>query len=436
MRSLRLAACASTALAGMAAIAQAQTITIATVNNPDMIVMQELSAEYTAAHPEVTLEWVVLPENELRQKVTTDIATGAGTYDILTIGTYEVPIWGQLGWLAPFDSVPADYDIEDVYQSVRSGLSYDGTLYALPFYAESSFLFYRKDLFEAAGIEMPETPTYEQLMEWAGKLHDPDNNIYGTCQRGKPGWGENMAFVGLLVNTFGGEYINAEWKPEIDSPEWHDALTYYVELMTNYGPPGAASNGHLENRTLFAAGNCATWVDATSAAGYMFNPEESKVAETVGFANAPVGPYDKGTHWMWSWALAVPASSPDAAAAQDFIYWATSKGYIERVAEENGWVSVPPGTRHSTYENQNYLDAAPFALMTLEAIETADPTDAHRDAVPYVGVQFVPIPEFQAIGTEVGQYVAAALSGDMTVDEALAEAQAAADRIMREAGYY
>ena len=423
-------------LVGLAGQALADTkITIATVNNPDMIVMQKLSAEYEKANPGIKLDWVVLPENDLRQKVTTDIATKAGAYDILTIGTYEVPIWGKLGWLSSFDNVPADYDMEDVFPLVRQALSLDDKLYAVPFYAESSFLFYRKDLFEKAGIQMPEHPTWQQLEQWAAKLHDPEHKIYGTCQRGKPGWGENMAIVASIANTFGARYVDMDWKPQIDSKEWHDAVTFYVDLMQKYGPPGAASNGHLENRTLFAAGNCATWVDATSAAGYMFNPAESKVVDKVAFADAPIATVPNGSHWLWSWALAVPTTSKNAEEAKKFIYWATSKPYIQMVAKQNGWAAVPPGTRKSTYAEPEYIKL-PFAQKTLDAMNTADPTKPTAQPVPYVGITFMSIPEFQAIGTEIGKAVAGALAGQTTVDAALKEANATSDRILQEAGYY
>jgi len=435
MKLRTLAAALAATLLSSTVFAQETRLTIATVNNPDMIVMQKLSADYEKENPGVKLDWVVLPENELRTKVTTDIATKAGAYDILTIGTYEVPIWGKLGWLTPFEDIPADYDIEDVFPLVRTALSLDDKLYAIPFYAESSFLFYRKDLFEKAGIEMPEQPTWDQLQEWAAKLHDPANKVYGTCQRGLPGWGENMAIVGSLANTFGARYFDEEWKPELTSPEWKHAVTFYVDLMNKYGPPGAATNGHLENRTLFAAGNCATWVDATSAAGYMFNPAESKVVDTVAFANAPIGTVPNGNHWLWSWALAIPSTSPDAEEAKKFVYWATNKAYIQKVAAANGWAAVPPGTRKSTYEEPEYIKL-PFAQKTLDAMNTADPTKATAKPVPYVGITFATIPEFQAVGTEIGKAVAGALAGQTSVDQALETAQASADRIMQEAGYY
>jgi len=424
------------ALLGGTALAQAQTtVTIATVNNADMIIMQRLSDRFEEAHPDIDLEWVVLEENVLRQRITTDIATLGGQFDVMTIGTYEVPIWAAQGWLVPLEDLPSEYDVDDVLKPVRDGLSHDGTLYALPFYAESSMLYYRTDLFQEAGIDMPDQPTWDQVREWAAAIHDLDNGVYGICLRGKPGWGENMAFLSTLVNTFGGQWFDMEWRPRLDDQVWHDAVTFYVDLMRNYGPPGATTNGFNENLALFSTGRCGMWVDATVAAGMLYNPEQSTVADRLGFAQAPVASHPKGSNWLWSWALAVPTSSDAADAAKEFVTWATSKEYIELVAEEEGWVSVPPGTRRSTYDNPSYTEAAPFAEAVLRAIETADPIETTANPKPYSGVQYAGIPEFQAIGTQVGQMMAAALSGQMTVDQALQSAQTSTERTMQQAGY-
>ena len=415
-------------------VVRAETITIATVNNSDMIIMQRLSTQFEQATGH-ELNWVVLEENVLRQRVTTDIATGGGQFDIITIGAYETPIWGAQDWLVTLDDLGAEYDYDDIFPPVRNSLSANGALYAVPFYAESSFTFYRTDLFEQAGLEMPAQPTYDQVMEFAAKLHDPDNDQYGICLRGKPGWGENMAFVGTLVNTFGGRWFDESWQPQLESAEWKAAVSFYVDLMNQYGPPGASSNGHNENRALFASGNCAMWIDATSAAGYIFNPSDSKVADKTGFTNAPVASCPNGVGWAWSWALAIPKSSQKVDAAKAFLKWSTSKEYVELVGETDGWTVAPPGTRKSTYENSAYIEAAPFAEFVLDAILKADPANPTCQPVPYTGVQFVAIPEFQGIGTQVGQSVAAALSGQMTVDEALAAAQSATTRTMTQAGY-
>lgn len=416
--------------------AAAEELTIATVNNSDMIIMQELSSQWEEASGH-TLNWVVLEENVLRQRVTTDIATNGGSFDVITIGAYEAPIWGAQGWLKSLDDLGDSYNYEDIYEPIRNGLSADGSLFAVPFYAESSFTFFRSDLFEAAGIAKPEEQlTYEEFGEIVAQLHDPDNGVFGTCQRGKAGWGENMAFVGPMVNAFGGQWFDMDWNPTIDSPEWKAAVNYYVDLMTNYGPPGASANGHNENRALFADGKCATWVDATSAAGYIFNPDQSTVATTTDFFQAPKQVTDKGTGWFWAWALAVPESSQKEAAAKEFLAWSTSEEYVNLVGESKGWVAAPPGTRKSTYSNEKYLEAASFAKTVENSILAANPADATLNPVPYTGVQFVAIPEFQGIGNYVGQQIASALAGQQSVDQALENGQKFALREMTKAGYY
>lgn len=423
--------------AGIASTAFAEEITIATVNNADMITMQELAPAWEEATGN-TVNWVVLEENVLRQRTTQDIATGGGSFDIMFIGAYETPIWGANGWLTSLNDFAddADYDLEDVFQLVRNGLSADGNLYALPLYSETSFTFYRTDVFEAAGVEMPsEQITYTEFAELAAAVHDPDNGMYGTCQRGKAGWGENMAFVGTLANAFGARWFDEEWVPQLDSPEWNAAVTYYVDLMINSGPPGSSANGHNENRALFKDGKCATWVDATSAAGDVRNPETSTVADVTEFVKAPMQVTSKGTGWFWSWALAIPASSQKVDTAKSFLKWATSKEYFEMVGETKGWVAVPSGTRQSVEEDPRRLAAAPFAPAVVDAILSVDPADPSLLPVPYTGVQFVAIPEFQGIGNYVGQQVAAALAGQSSVEEALANSQAFAMREMTKAGY-
>ncbi len=260
----------------LASLALAQTtITIATVNNPDMITMQKLTPEFEKANPGIKVNWVILPENELRQKVTTDIATNAGSYDILTIGTYETPMWGKNGWLVELTDLPESYDLNDVLKSVRDALSYQGKLFALPFYAESSIFYYRKDIFEQRRITVPNQPSWDQVLGWARTLHNPRQGFYGICLRGLPGWGENMAFIGTLVNTYGGRWFDENWRPQLTSPEWKQAIQRYVELVTRYGPPGVTGNGFTENLTLMSEGKCAMWIDATVAAGFLENPRTS-----------------------------------------------------------------------------------------------------------------------------------------------------------------
>ncbi len=426
-----LGACAVGALAFAA---QAETtITVATVNNGDMIRMQGLMDDFNAKHPDIKVEWVTLEENELRQRVTTDIATKGGQFDVLTIGTYEVPIWGKQGWLVGLNDLPAEYDVDDLLPAIRGGLTVDGTLYAAPFYGESSMVMYRTDLMEKAWLTMPEAPTWDDIKAAAAAMTDKDNEIYGICLRGKAGWGENMAFLTAMSNSFGAKWFDMDWQPQFDQQPWKDTLSFYLDLMNNYGPPGASNNGFNENLALFQQGKCGMWIDATVAASFVTG-KDSTVADKVGFALAPDKGLGKRGNWLWAWSLAIPAGSQKVDAAKAFINWATNKDYLALVASKEGWANVPPGTRTSLYTNEEYAKV-PFARMTLDSINAADPTKPTVDPVPYVGVQFVAIPEFQGIGTAVGQQFSAVLAGQTSLDDGLAAAQQLTLREMQKAGY-
>ena len=413
----------------------ATELVIATVNNGHMIEMQKLTPHFEKAYPDIKLNWVVLEEGTLRQRVTTDIATKGGQFDVMTIGMYETPIWAEKGWLKPIET-DAAYDVDDLLKPIRDGLSYKDKLYAAPFYGESSMLMYRKDLADKAGIKISDHPTWEQVREFAAKAHNPDGGVYGICLRGKPGWGDNMALLSTMVNTWGGQWFDMKWKPQLETKPWHEAISFYVDIMNKYGPPGASANSFNENLALFNEGKCAQWVDATIAASFISDPKQSKVADKVAFAQAPTAVTPKGANWLWAWALGIPAGTKKVEAAEKFVKWATSKEYIELVAKEKGWADVPTGTRKSTYANPAFQKAAVFAKAEETAIASADPNSSTLPKSPYKGVQYVAIPEFQAIGLAVGQQMSAALSGQETVDKALKTSETLTERQMQRGGYY
>ncbi|MEM1364859.1 MAG: sugar ABC transporter substrate-binding protein [Pseudomonadota bacterium] len=412
---------------GAMAASHSKELTIAIVNNGHMINMQKVAEAYTE-ETGVKLNWVSLEEGVLREQVTSDTATGGGQYDIINIGMQEAPIWGKAGWIEPLE-FDAEYDVDDMLPAMRNGLSADGTLYAAPFYGESSMVMYRKDLFDAAGVSITDNDSWDNIKAAAAAIHDPDNGVYGACLRGKPGWGDNMAFVTTMVNSFGGAWFDAESRPTLESDEWKAAINFYVDLLGNYGPPGSEGNSFNEILALYNEGKCGMWIDATIAASFLEVPG-------VAYAQSPNAGNPVGANWLWAWAMAVPTGTDNTQEAKDFIEWATSKEYIQAVANhpEFGWGSVPTGTRTSTYESADFQAAAPFADAELAAILSAAPEAT--DLKPYVGVQFAAIPEFPEVGSAVAQEIAAALSGAKSVDEALAASQQAADAIMREAGYY
>lgn len=418
------------------------TITIATVNNPQMIDMQHLSPLFEKQYG-ISVRFVTLPENTLRQKITSDVATGGGSFDLATVGTYEVPIFAKNKWIINLSpsfnhmsgAARRAYALSDILPTVKQGLSYKGSLYALPFYGESSMTLYNKKLFAAAHLTMPMHPTWTQMKSFAAKLNVPSKNQYGIVLRGLPGWGEMGAPLTTVINSFGGEWFNQKWQPQLTSPATSKAINFYVDLLKTYGEPGASSSGFTECETAFSQGKGAMWVDATSASGLVTDPKTSKVARDVGFAFSPHQVTELGSHWLWAWSLAMEASSKHQAAAFKFLTWATSQSYIKLVARYKGWANVPPGTRYSTFSNPNYRRAVPYGNIILQSMNSANPNHATLHPVPYVGVQFVGIPEFQNIGTLVTQNLAGALTGRSSTQQALSTSEAQVTRIMTQAGY-
>src|SRR5215218_8284419 len=246
------------------------TVTVAIVANPQMRDIQGLTGEFERDHPGIKVRYVTLPENEARARITQDVATKAGQFDVVMIGTYEAPIWGRNGWLTDlyqYTRTDREYDVDDLMPAVRKGLSADGKLYAVPFYGESSFLMYRKDLFEQAGLTMPERPTWEQVAQFAEKLKDPTADRAGICLRGKPGWGEMFAPLTTMVNTFGGQWYDMNWNAQVNQPGFTDAVQFYLDTLEAGGEADPVSFGFTECLNLFSQDRAAMWYDATSAAG-------------------------------------------------------------------------------------------------------------------------------------------------------------------------
>ncbi|MCV2404136.1 sugar ABC transporter substrate-binding protein [Marinomonas sp. C2222] len=414
---------------------QAVELNIATVNNGHMIEMQKLSKEFEASHPDIQLKWHVYNEGSLRMRAIADTTSGGGRYDVLTIGMYEAPIWAKRGWLQSLN-FSSSYNVDDLLPSVREGLSYEGDLYAAPFYGESSMLMYRADLLAKANLSFDQRPSWQQVYDAAKKMHDPENQVYGICLRGKPGWGDNMALVSTMVNSFGGQWFDMDWAPQIDSQPWQEAVSFYVDLLSNYGPPDSHKNSFNEILSLSREGKCAMWIDASVAASFITNEEKSTYAKNWEFVQSPQAKTSAGANWLWAWSLAIPKNTKKPDAAKAFISWATSKEYIALVASKNGWKNIPTGTRTSTYQEQNFLSVAgSFAQAELEALRTANPDKSTLPPSPYSGIQFVPIPEFVPIAGNTGQKISEALEGNISVKDALFSSQKTAIREMKGTNY-
>jgi len=412
-----------------------KSINVLMVANPQMTDIQKITKDTFTKDTGITVNYTVLPENELRDKVTQDVATKAGQYDVATVGMYEVPIWAKLGWLAELGTAAkadANYDYNDILPAMIKGLSGDdGNVYGLPFYGESSFLMYRKDLVAAKGLTMPERPTWTQVADIAAKLDGAEPGMKGICLRGLPGWGEVFAPLTTVVNTFGGTWFTKDWKAQVNSPEFVKATNFYVDLIKAHGEPGAGQAGFTECLNAMSQNKVAMWYDATSAAGSLEDSAVSKVAGKVGYAYAPVD-QTKTSGWLWAWSWVMPKTSKNTDAAQKFILWSTSKDYEKLVGTKLGWPRVPSGKRASTYAIPEYKTAAAaFGDITLKSIQEVDPTNPGMQPRPTVGIQFVDIPEFADLGTKVAQDVSAAISGKQTVQQALDNGQKLAEAVAK-----
>jgi sorbitol/mannitol transport system substrate-binding protein len=434
--AVTLSGCAGAGGGGGGGSSSAKSINVLMVGNPQMVDIQKITASTFTKDTGIKVNYTVLPENELRTKVTQDVATKAGQYDVASVGAYEVPIWAKSGWLTdmgPAADKDSSYDKADLLPAITKSLSgEDGKLYGLPFYGESSFLMYRKDVLAKKNITMPAKPTWPQVANIAAKVDGAEPGMKGICLRGLPGWGEMFAPLTTVVNTFGGTWFTKDWQAQVDSPAFKQAVNFYVDLVKKHGEPGAAQAGFTECLNAMSQSKVAMWYDATSAAGSLEDPKVSKVAGKVGYAPAPVVK-TKSSGWLWAWSWVVPKTTKKLDAAQKFALWASSKDYEKLVGQKLGWSRVPSGKRASTYQIPEYKKAAAaFGPQTLKAIEEANPTDPGVQPRPTIGVQFVDIPEFQDLGTKVSQDIAAAIAGRGTVDDALSKGQTAAEAVAKQ----
>ncbi|EPH43927.1 sugar ABC transporter substrate-binding protein [Streptomyces aurantiacus] len=411
------------------------SINVLMVNNPQMVELQKLTADHFTEKTGIKVNFTVLPENDVRDKISQDFANQAGQYDVATLSNYEIPIYAKNGWLrelGPYTRKDRAFDQRDILPPMRQSLTgEDGKLYGEPFYGESSFLMYRKDVFEKEGLTMPEKPTWRQVADLAAKVDGAQKGMKGICLRGLPGWGEVMAPLTTVVNTFGGTWFDKDWKARLDSPEFEKATRFYVDLVREHGESGAAQSGYAECLNNLTQGKTAMWYDATAAAGSL-EAAKSPVKGKIGYVPAPVEKTES-SGWLYTWAWGLQKSSRNPDKAWKFISWASSKEYEELVGEKTGWSNVPAGKRASTYDNPRYREeAAAFQGVMRAAISDARPRDPGVQPRPAPGIQFVGIPEFTDLGTRVSQEISAAIAGRQSVESALKKSQKLAEKISEE----
>lgn len=419
------------------------TVRVAVVSNSNMVNIEKLTNQFEKQNPGIKVKYDTLNENNERSLIETDITTHANEFDVVMISNYETPIWAKNGWLVNLThplTAAKSYDVKDLLKPIASSLSYKGGLYGVPFYGESSMLYYRKSMLRAAGVKMPLHPTWKQVASIAAKVNDKAKGIAGICLRGQVGWGENLAALDTVINTAGGSWFNNKWQPQLSSAKTAAAIKFYVNLVKKDGESGASNDGFTECETDYGEGKAAMWYDATVAAG-LITTTYPKVGADTGYAYAPTGSPSGAagvpSGWLYTWSLSIPKGDANQSAALKYIEWATGKQYLKASGPKLGWANINPGTRYSTYALPQYKKAAKgFAAITLASINAAKPQHPTLASVkiPYTGVQFVDEPWFIALGTEVSNQISAAIAGTESVQQAISTSQSDAESTVRSAG--
>jgi sorbitol/mannitol transport system substrate-binding protein len=430
--------------AGKKEVSSGVTITVASVNNPDMVIMEELSAKFTE-QTGIKVNFTILSENEIRSKITQDVALGGGQFDLVTLGTSDTATYLDNGWALNLDTLfaampaaeRAAYDLDDIFKSVKDSMTSaaKGGLAGLPFYSESTMVFYNKEIFAAKGLTMPTNPTWDDIYNLAVKANDPAKGICGIAFRGLPGYGQNMYIFGVLVNSFGAQYYDMDWNAKFNTPEMRNALEFYKKLIKDAGEPSPTTSGYTECLNLMASGKAAMWYDATVSAGTLANSADSQVKGKIGYAISPVAVKKKNTGTIGGWGISVTAGTKHPAEAFKFLTWCTSKEYVRLVGETKGWKLAPSGTRKSTYSIPQYQAECDFAEITRDSILAVDYAQPAVNPTPYTGNSLPNLPEYSSWGEACAQELAAYIADQRTVEQVMQNCQRILEDAAVEGGY-
>jgi multiple sugar transport system substrate-binding protein len=364
----------------------------------------------------VTFE--VFPEDQFRQRRLLEVSSGASTLDgFMSMPGQEAAQYLGAGWIRYLDDFVDDpsltdpeLDLADFFEGAINTFRDGDRLFGLPLQIESSVLFYRKDLFEEAGLEGP-PQTMEELRDYAERLNQ--GNVAGIAMRGR-----GAAATSQLVNflkSFGGDWLNEDGTSALASPESQEALTFYAGLLRDYGPPGPTNLHWAEVTSLYAQGQAAMIFDANVFRAIMEDPAQAieVVRENTGYAPIPEGPAGR-VPTVPVWGLVVNHASQNPEAAWYFIQWALSKEN-----QLQATLAGVPGARASAWEDEEFQATAPA-----DWVEASQMSYAIGD--PLWNPPVIPVAE---VREAYGQAIVAALEG-RDVAQALERAAEEMDRIV------
>jgi len=357
-----------------------------------------------------------LSEDQLADSYKVKLNAGSSDVDVMMYRPLQVgKLFGQNGYFADItDKVSSDDDWnwKDFQEGPVGLTTYDDQVVGVPMITENEMLYYRKDLLEKSGLEVP--TTMDELMNAAKTIKEDNDGVAGIVMRSQASAAVTQ-FSGFLY-SFGGDWVDDKGNSAIDSDAAKEAYAFYGKLLHDYGPDQISTDmSWPESAAIFAQGNAGFWIDASSLYENVYNPDKSKVGDQVGFAPFPEGPAGSKPYNVAAWALGINSASQNQDNAWKFIKWATSPEMTLEVQK-----SGVPSARTSVWENPEGTASFPEDLAKAVAINGKNGVGNDRPLV--VGVA-----EAREI---VGAPIVSAITGkdsDSAADDASAKFQSLLD---------
>ncbi len=374
-----------------------------------------------------------VPPGQIRQKAMLDLTSKTATYATHAADPMYYPLYVSNKWVEPLDRYLDDpaltdkawFNYDDVLKAWRDANSISGRLYGMPYDGEVTVQVYRKDVYDAKGLKPAET--LDQFVANAKAVHDPDNRLWGMAVRGFAGAGQNMYIYPSIFRAFGGSWMS-DSKIRVNGAEAVKALDWYVDVQTKFAPAAVRNWNWPDIADAFAQGTLGVYIDAHSSAAVLNNPEKSRVIGKIGFARWPKGPSGRRVTSIWNWGFPINAALSDKAkrAAWLFITWAASAETQARTS----WKFAGPAKRSGV--NRLSLWRSPDFVGLMRASGHNFIEAALESLEQDTDVEWRPrVPQWPAIGETMAVAIQGALVGQKKPKEALDEAQARIDQVMR-----
>ena len=381
--------------------------------SPQFMYFKSIGPDYTA-ETGVELEFIELPHDNMHERFVQESISRSGSIDIFNADQPWISEFASRGWIECLDDMISEEDRADFLDSAMEASSYQGRLYAIPYFIHTPIVFYRTDLFEEAGLTVPET--WEEYRQAAIKLTNVETGVYGTIIEAK----QASEPVTHLVDWYfqnGADFIDEKGNVVVDSEAAKEVFDFLLKMMYEDGSvmPGSIGYDNADVHNLFMQGKVAMVKNWPYMYAMARDPAQSLVADDFAIARQPAGKYDATA--VWTWGFAISSSSRNKEAAWDFIEWATSSENLAAMGIQN----LMPVPRHSAFE-------------IVKADETISEKD--KDAILLmsevldVGRNATESPVFPSIQSEMGTVLSRIMSKQVSVEQGLSEAREALERIV------